>query len=234
MKKTMIAALMIPILAASCSKDEIKTYGELTPNRFLSFQEEGSVDQNDTVFVSFVSFGEKDAEYPIVVESSGFSESEQQYSVKVSREGTTMQAGDYQMPSSFSFAPRAVKDTFYVKLIFSGKYDTDTLSLSLEFEENEVFKKGPSTAIHRVLMVHNAIVKPAWWTSQVASYYFGTYSDRKYKTYMSAIGHDLTGCSNNIIRYYALLFKQWLEDQKASGNTVKEDNGTEMKVAVGQ
>lgn len=227
-RKTFIAIFAAAAAICACEQIDIQKYDDLTSDRYLYFNA-------DTSYVSFMTYGGADVvEYPVILQASGFSEAAQKYGIKVSKSGTTASDSDFELPSSFEFAPKAVKDTFFLKLKYSDKFDTDTLTIALDIVENEVFKLGPSNRVHRVLHVHNAIVKPDWWTSSVTSYYLGTYSDLKYKTLLKVIGHDLDGCTNAEIRYYALIFKQWLADQAAAGNTVKEANGTAMTVAVGQ
>jgi hypothetical protein len=66
----------------------------------------------------------------------------------------------------------------------------------------------------------------------VTSYYLGAYSDKKYTLFLEVVGVDLTGANDNLLRHYSLLFKKYLNDQKAKGTPVLEEDGTEMVVAV--
>jgi hypothetical protein len=66
------------------------------------------------------------------------------------------------------------------------------------------------------------------------SSFLGRYSDKKYRLFMTVTGiGDMTGMEYYDKRYYTLLFKNWLRDEKAAGHTVYEDdNMTEMVVAL--
>lgn len=237
MNKKILTAMVAAAaaLVCACEQIDIKTYDDLTQNRYLYFYQNKTENILDTNYVSFMLFGgAKEVDYPVIVKSSGFSETAQSYRINVVKDATTATESEFELPASFEFAPKAIQDTFFLKLKYTDKLETDTLCISLDIAENEIFKLGPSNSIHRVIYLHNALVQPSWWTSTVSSYYLGTYSTLKYKYLLQVIGKDLDGCTNAEIRHYALVFKQWLAEQKAAGNPIKEANGTEMTVAVGQ
>ena len=107
------------------------------------------------------------------------------------------------------------------------------MRLTLKIEENENFKAGETAYQMYDLWFHNNLVKPDWWTSTVTSYYLGTFTELKYKYFLQVTKVDLAGASNSVIRHYALIFKAWLEEQAAAGNTITEANGTPMTVPAG-
>lgn len=214
-------------LFASCSKEEIKTYNDLTPDRYLQF----STKSEDVSFFRFP--GETEIQYPVIVKSSGFGNVDMPYSISVVADSTTAGSADYTMPSTFTFLKGNVVDTFYVSLKYSDKLDASKLRLTLKIEENENFKAGESAYLMYDLWFHNNLVKPDWWTSTVTSYYLGTFTELKYKYFLQVTKVDLAGASNSVIRHYALIFKAWLEEQAAAGNTIKEADGTPMTVPAG-
>ncbi len=219
------------ILAAAatftgCNKEDIITYDNST--RYLSFA-------SSQVEISFSRFpGESTIQYPVVVESTGYSENDLTYKISVVADSTTAQSTDYAMPASFTMPAQAVADTFYVSLNYSEKLDTETMRLALKVEANENFLEGETSARMIDIYFNNALAKPAWWTSSVTSYYLGTYSDLKYKYFLQVTKVDLDETANtSIIRHYALIFKAWLAEQDAAGNTITEANGTPMTVPAG-
>lgn len=211
---------------ASCDKDEIITYDNST--RYLSFA-------SSEVEISFTIYpGETTIQYPVIVKSSGYSESDMQYKISVVAENTTAQSTDYSLPESFTMPAKAVADTFYVSLNYTEKLDTETMRLGLKIESNENFQEGETDSRMFDIYFNNALAKPSWWTSSVTSYYLGTYSDLKYKYFLQATKVNLDEtASTSVIRHYALVFKAWLAEQAAAGNTITEANGTPMTVVAG-
>lgn len=225
--KYIFTLLVATMLFASCTKDEIDTYNKLTSGRYLSF-----VSTENTV--SFSRYpGQTTVEYPIIVNATGYSENEMAYKISVVADSTTAQAADYAVPTSFVMPAKCVADTFYVTLNYSEKLDTEELRLTLKIESNEYFKEGESKYVMTDILFHNFLVKPDWWTSIVNTRYLGTFSELKYKHLLNVIQVDLSDADNSTIRHYALIFKAWLTEQAAAGNTITEADGTPMTVPAG-
>lgn len=214
-----------------CSKESIQTYDENTSKRFIYFVKS----ETDSTDVSFFSYpGESVIEFPIVVKSSGFSTQDEEYKIVVLNEySTAIEGEDFKLPTNFIFKGGATSDTCYVKLHYSSKLDDSKVRIVLQLESQNNFESGPSAYQTAVIWFHNNIVKPNWWTSSVTSYYLGDYSEKKYRLFNQVVGVDLTDASNSLIRHYALIFKEYLNTQKISGNTIYEENGTEMTVIAG-
>lgn len=225
--KYILTIVATAALFASCSKEEIGTYNTLTPYRFLQF----STVESDISFFRYP--GETSVNYPVIVKSSGYSETDMTYKISVVADSTTAAASDYSMPDSFVFKQKSAVDTFYVKLNYSEKLDTEKMRLTLKVEANEFFKEGETAYRMTDIWFHNNIVKPDWWTSTVTSYYLGTFTELKYKYFLQVVKVDLEGADNSTIRHYALIFKAWLQEQAANGNVITEANGTPMTVPAG-
>lgn len=221
---TLLAAAM---LFASCTKDEIDTYNKLTTGRYLSFASTEST-------VAFSRYpGQQSVEYPVIVNATGYSENEMEYKISVVADSTTAQAADYAIPASFVMPAKCVADTFYVTLNYSEKLDAEEMRLTLKVEPNEYFQEGETKYAMTDIMFHNFLVKPDWWTSTVTTRYLGTFSELKYKHFLQVVQVDLSDADNSTIRHYALIFKAWLAEQAAAGNTITEANGTPMTVPAG-
>lgn len=222
--KILLAAALI---VASCAKENIPTYKEVSGERYIYFAKA----EQDSSDVSFYSYpGQKVIEYPIVVKSTGYSTSEGTFSVNVLKEYTTAGDGDYSLAKKFTFRPESQVDTFYVKLNYSSKLDNEKVRIVLELEETPDFKLGMTDSRVAIIWFHNNLVKPSWWNSSVSAYYLGTYSDAKYKLFLEVVKVDLDGADNSLIRHYTLVFKKYLEDRKAAGNPALEEDGTEITV----
>ena len=221
---TILAAVS---LFASCAKEEIGTYNTLTSDRYISFASTKSS-------VAFSRYpGETTIEYPVIVNASGYSESDMEYKISIVADSTTAVATDYSMPTSFVMPGKCVADTFYVQLNYSDKLDTEEMRLTLRLESNENFKEGETKYLMTDILFHNFLVQPTWWTSTVTTRYLGTFSELKYKYFLQVAQVDLSDADNSTIRHYALIFKAWLAEQDAAGNTIKEANGTAMTVPAG-
>ncbi len=229
MKAKNILMAAAALVAMACAKESIPTYEKATGERYIYF----SKAETDSSDVSFYSYpGQTTIEYPVVVKSTGYSTGAQTFSVKVLNEYTTADAGDFSLPDKFTFRPRSEVDTFYVKLNYSSKLDTEKFRIVLELDETPDFRLGMSDSRVAIIWFHNNLVKPGWWTSTVTSYYLGSYSEAKYKLFLEVVKVDLDGADNSLIRHYTLVFKKYLEDRKAAGNPALEDNGTEMTVVA--
>lgn len=231
MKKIYIIVIgAIYLLLGSCSKEEILTYNNNTSERFIYF-EKSEADSSDISFFTYP--GESEINFPIVVNSSGFSNQDEEYKIVVMDEYTTAVFSDYEIPDKLIFKAGAIKDTCYIKLKYSSKLDANKVRVVIKLENNENFMEGESTNQVAIIWFHNIISQPDWWTAAVTSYYLGTYSDLKYSLFSNIVGVDLTDADESTIRHYALVFKLYLEEQKAAGNTILEVDGTEMTVVAG-
>lgn len=231
MKAAYITAILgIFCALVGCRREEIPTYADSTSERFIYF----SRSESDSTDLSFYSYpGETSIKYPIAVQSSGYSTQDAEFKISVMEEYTTAETSDYALPDKYIFRGGIERDTIYVRFNYSPKLDDEKIRLVIRLDSNENFSQGPSTNIVAVIWVHNNIVKPAWWTSSVSSYYLGPYTDEKYREFLNVVKVDLTDADNSTIRNYALIFKQYLAARKAAGDPVLEKDGTEMTVVAG-
>ncbi len=225
--KYIFTALAAAVLFTACNKEEIGTYNTLTNTRYLAFSDT----QMDVSFGLYP--GETTISYPVVVNASGYSESDMEYKISVVADSTTATSADYSIPSTFIMKGKYVADTFYVSLNYNVKLDTEPARLTLKVESNENFQEGDRNYRMADIHFHNKLVQPTWWTSTVTTRYMGTFSELKYKYFLQVTKVDLTDADMSTIRHYALIFKTWLMEQDAAGNTILEANGTPMTVPAG-
>ncbi|MCF0176465.1 MAG: DUF4843 domain-containing protein [Bacteroidales bacterium] len=229
MKRHIILTVLACASALSCSQEGIPTYQDLTTERFLSFV--GT--EADSASVSFYLYpGQDHIDWPLPVKASGWSDKDAQYRISVNSEFTTAGSADYSVPETFTFKASQAVDTAFIKLNYSSILDTEPLRLVLEIEESNDFRKGEQERLVSVIWFHNQLVKPDWWTSTVSSYYFGNYTEAKYKLYLQVVGVDLTGMSTSLVRHYALELAKYLDEQARNGNIIKEDDGTPMTIVA--
>lgn len=215
------------LIAASCHKEDIKTYDDLTSLRYATFYSTYTSSLGDSVSLSFTTHpNETYFDYPIVVAFSGVSDKEQSYKIGYVDSLTTAQPTDFTIPTDLTVAPGAVRDTFNLRLNYSSHLDEEDVRIYLAVEDDDEIKIGDRNRQFFIVHLNNTINRPDWWDRK----YFGDYSVKKYRLYLSVIGYDLTDATDSLIRHYALMFKKYLAEQKAAGNTVYEDNGSEMTI----
>lgn len=227
-----LSGIALLLVAAACTQLEIPTYNDLTQDRFVYF----SSALKDSTTLSFVKYpGEKTIEFPVKVKASGFSDADASYKVSFVASESTATTSDCSLPSEFVFHGNTVEDSFILKINYAEKMDNNDIRIVLRIEESDGFKVGPTDYATKVILVNNKIVKPDWWVSSApyyATYYFGTYTEKKYRTFLEACKVNLDNTTRNEIRYYATLFKKYLMEQKEAGHPVLEDNGTEMTLPI--
>lgn len=228
----LIVPLGIISLFLGCQKEHIHTYKDNTSDRYIYFLEE----EADSTEVSFFSYpGQKTINFPVVVKSSGFSNEDLEYRIVASKEYTTAGSEDYSMPEKTLFRGGLTSDTCYVRLNYSPQLDNTEVRLVLLLEENDHFRLGPVENRVAVIWFHNKVVRPDWWGaySTVTTSALGDFTEKKYRLLMELIGIDLSEADYSTIRHYALVLKRYLAEQKAAGNTIYEDDGSEMTVPAG-
>lgn len=219
------------LIAASCHKEDIKTYDDLTSLRYATFYSTNTSSLGDSISLSFTTH--PNATYidqPVVVSFSGVSDRAQTYKIGYVDSLTTAQPSDFTIPTDLTVAPGAVRDTFNLRLNYSSHLDEEDVRIYLTIEDDQEVKIGDYNRQFFIVHLNNMLDRPDWWTTTVANRYFGTYTVKKYRLYLSVIGVDLTDATTSLIRHYALMLKKYLAEQKAAGNTIYEDNGTEMTV----
>ena len=216
-------------LLYSCSENKIPTYYDSTSERFIYFAKS----EADSSEISFFSYpGRSEILLPVIVQSTGISDKNEAYEIVVRNEFTTAPAETFNIPNELVIKAGEVRDTCLITLKYTPLLDTEKIRLVINVANNENFSVGRTEYRAAVIWFHNIISQPQWWTGSVTSYYLGTYSDKKYRLFLEVVGVDMTGATDSELRHYALIFKSYLNAQKAAGNTIEEENGTEMTVAV--
>ncbi|MBR6933635.1 MAG: DUF4843 domain-containing protein [Bacteroidales bacterium] len=248
MKKLLYMAAALSTLAVvGCKQEEIQTFSDLNDGLGIYFYNPtygftnlnfGSYDSyNDSLETSFFLFSGKDEiTLNLTVSRSGYSEDDTRFSVAVEPEGTTAVASEYEIPSSCVFPGGEQTATFPVVLKHSARVDTDTLRLVVKLVDGGDYLAATPTKSLKVINFHNQVMKPAWWTGpQIQTNSLGPFSRKKYELLMMVSDNypfDET-TSVYLIREFALKLKQYLREQRLAGNTIYEEDGTEMTIPAG-
>lgn len=192
----------------------------------------------DSTIISFTYYpGKDELLLPLPVEMSGHLVTQNlEYKVVVDKElSTAVEGTHFELPTSMNIKASAVSDTCWLKLKKTPEMKTEEFRIVLRMVDSESLLRGPLSNSIAIVRVNDKLTKPDWWNNNVKAYYLGVYSDKKYQLFIEVTGKaDLTGIPDSELRTYALQFKYWLAEQKAQGNTIREDDEkqTEMTVAV--
>lgn len=231
------AILICPALLYGCKADQIMTYQD---GKYLQFDKDTTINREkiriDSVTVAFsLKPGATELEVRVPMKVVGaIPRGITPYVVGVESEMSDMVEGThFGLPTATAFADGAMRDTLTVKLFRTPEMSQKVMTLRLKAIANEHFQPGQTEYSFYILKVHDMLSQPDWWNTHVITNYMGVYSDRKYTEFLVATGSpDLEGANYSVIRAYAIQFKYYLEAKKLAGETVHEEDGTEMTVPV--
>ena len=239
-----LMALAAAMVFTSCHKEGTKVYdGAMTVYFYspsvnftnLNFGKYNSY--NDSLETSFFLFpGMQEVDLEMTVARTGFSSEDTRFKVSVVPGETTAAASDYALAGEFVFPGGAQTATFPVTIKYSPKLDSEAMRLVLRLEESSDYQVMSAERSMKVIIFHNDVLKPAWWTGVAyVSNGFGVFSKKKYELLMMISDNYPFDADTPaaVIRNYALLFRQYLREQKLAGNTVYEDDGKEMVIPAG-
>jgi hypothetical protein len=158
---------------------------------------------------------------------------------------TAVEGTHYVLPSATTFHAGRVSDTFEVKLIRAAGLQKQKVLLTLQLLPGDELKtgmvsyRGPVTAELNVqtfkIHLSDELVAGVYW--DVFSPYFGTFSAKKVRLINEIAGMPLnyytTGWMVDASVYaraatWAIAVSRYLAAQKAAGNTIYDEDGTEM------
>ncbi|WP_294139418.1 DUF4843 domain-containing protein [uncultured Sanguibacteroides sp.] len=212
----------------SCDRDDIMLY---TAGDYIQFVK-NLVDSSTCSFLAYPD--DNQLLFPVVVEVVGKPSTEDRnYKIVVADEYTNATTANYDLPASFVMKAGKVIDTCWVTFKKTDEIATRALRLSLKLEVTPDFRLGQTDRLGNIIYVSNMIAKPDWWNSTVTNSYLGEYSDKKYRLFIQETGMaDIDSDNTDELRYYTIIFKNYLLKEKDKGTPVKEENGMEMTVEL--
>jgi hypothetical protein len=218
----------LAVLSASCKKDEIDTY---TGGTYIQFTRS----YNDSSLFSFLALPDDDeGNVPISVQMTGMPENrDRQFKISVVPQGTTATSAHYTLPSSFTLRANRVVDTAWITVKKTPDISVKPVKLTMKMEKTDDFEIGQTDHAAIILYISNVVARPDWWDGNVEGRFLGEYSDKKLLLFIQVTSvSELDPDNENEVRYYTLMFKNYLLKEKDAGRTVYEENGAEMQVAM--
>jgi len=213
----------------SCSEEDIMTYSEKDYIQFTKYLADSSS-------FSFLGYPNDDqVSFPVVVKLIGMpSDKDREYKISVMKDYTDAPEGTYILPDKFVLRAGHTTDTCIIILKKTDELKSRSRRLTIRLEETTDLGLGQTDCLANIINISNMTFKPDWWASYIETKWLGTYSDKKYELFIQVnngkLGFDDPSDANEV-RACVLRLKNYLKQMKEQGQTVYEEDGTEMQVA---
>ncbi|WP_426484316.1 DUF4843 domain-containing protein [Flavobacterium sp. 2] len=255
MKKILILSITLLFIAgfSSCTKEEIETYSGkdniyFSPAVVSYISLNGAKVLTDSIGLSFSldnpTITGRLFKIPIAVQGKA-SNVDREVKVSIDPSTTAIKGTHFTIPDKIIIPAGKVVDTIRVQVIRTPDMKKSTFSLVFNLEENEFFKTEMKTRVTNALTkktmsfisfeltIDDLLSQPKGWIVG----FFGTFSAKKFFMMCDLMHLDpvifnsspgAVGLSIPEVQYYQSFMKRYLVEQKAAGNTIYEENGTEM------
>ncbi|NQX39179.1 protein of unknown function [Pedobacter steynii] len=227
-------------------------YFDVTPKEAFLNPEGDPTKTTDSVMVlfSFMENAVTETELKIPIKMAGIqSEVPLAYTIAINPVGSSATDGvDFELPKQLHFPSRQSVDTLRIKVKRTKGMLQKALTLALELKPNENFEVvlKPNilkTRATNVRCYFSDILSPppgyvSTETVSGADFYYGTFSRKKLSVITTAAGNIFLPPPTERTVYYTLLMRDpsflssvlnsYLQMQKLTGNTIYEEDGTEM------
>lgn len=237
----------------SCSQEEIKTYSDtdniyFSPSVFKELKYDGLPYVADSTGVSFAfdnaAVQKKVYRIPIRVQGK-LSDVDRKVKVTIDPSSTAVAGTHFSLPTDIVIRAGKEVDTIAVTMYRTPDLKLNKVTLVLNLENNEFFTAKMQSAVTNAqtqkiinftrfkLSFDDKIAKPIGWETG----FLGAFTAKKFFLICDLLKLDPSifnqktsepGVTLPEQRYYASFTKRYLEDQKASGNIIYEEDGTEM------
>ncbi|MDQ6530073.1 DUF4843 domain-containing protein [Flavobacterium sp. LHD-85] len=257
MKKILILSITLLIITgfSSCTKEEIETYSGkdniyFSPAVVSYVSLNGAKVLTDSIGLSFSLdnpvITERLFKIPIAVQGKA-SNVDREVKIAIDPSSTAIKDTHFTIPDKIIIPAGKVVDTIRVLVKRTPDMKKNAFSLVFNLEGNEFFKTEMQTKVINVLTkktmsfiqfeltFDDLLSQPKGWVVS----FLGTFSAKKFFLMCDLMNLDpiifnqapsssAVGLSIPEMQYYQNFMKRYLAEQKASGNTVYEENGTEM------
>ncbi|MBB4801566.1 hypothetical protein HNP37_001627 [Flavobacterium nitrogenifigens] len=252
MKKILILGITFLSLLGitSCEKEEIEAYSS-TDNIYFSPSVYPLITNGTLIDSTGFSFSLdpatiKERVYLLPVRVQGkVSDVDRKIKLTVDPASTAVAGTNFSLPENIVMRAGRAVDTIPITVYRTADLKNKSLTLVLNLEENESFTTNMKSRVVNVLTgktlsfinfelsFTDQLTQPKGWVVG----FFGTFSAKKFFLMCELMDLDPmmfnqqtggVGLTVPDVQYYQSFMKRYLADQKASGNTIYEDNGTEM------
>lgn len=242
--------ILFAMLFIACEKD-LRTYEGKSTIYFLHALSSiyPNLEPSDSLNLTFAFSPEKtDSVQIIPVRVTGeATETDRSFTVSADPVSTAKAGEHYErIPGGLVIPAGNVVGEVPIKFLRTPEMETDTFTLVLKLQPNEHFVTNMADKVENAttgkvrsfrqfrVMVNDVLNRPMRWLD----YYCGTFTRKKLVLMSSVLDIPLdamnktTATIPNII-YWSKSMQLYLNDQRASGNIIYEEDGTEMVMGPG-
>lgn len=243
--------LLVLCIVSSCKKEKLMTYNT-EDNIYFKYTVTGNFIDTANFSFGYAPLSVQDSVFRIPVFVTGApSDHDRVYNVTAVADSTTAIAGtNYILPSPAIFRAGHVIDTLTVKFLRAANLQQGVRKLYLRLEPSDELKTGITSFATNVVGELNILnfrfnitdnIGPGSYWTGVFQPYFGTFSVKKVRLINSIAGMPLdyytTGWLTDLnlsarATTWAIFMTRYLADEKAAGNTILDEDGTEMMMGV--
>ncbi|SDC91924.1 DUF4843 domain-containing protein [Pedobacter soli] len=246
--KFYVAGLFLLILANACKKN-LETY---SGKNNIYFNEAGRLPAftgeviKDSTVMSFSLAKSTDSVVNMIIKTTGALSSEDRTYKLIIDPVSTAIAGKHfdALPQTFSIKKNKLQDTVKIKFHRTADLQTQNFTLFFKLEANENFvtdmvdKVINTTTGQRLSFIryrwflNDIIKKPGRWLDG----YLGTFTRKKLSLLVQVLNVDPSYLDTSVsiaeMTAYGKFMQRYLNEQKAAGNTIYEEDGSEMIMGV--
>ncbi|SFG92062.1 DUF4843 domain-containing protein [Pedobacter insulae] len=238
-----LCAIMTVMLGLSCEKP-LETYSGKSS---IYFNEAGRLPVysgepiKDSTNLSFSLAKSKDSIINMVIAATGAtSDVDRTYKLVINPSSTAIEGKHYEfLTRDFSIKKSKTLDTVKIKFFRTMDMQATNFLLSFDLEENESFATlmsyktiNSAGKIHSFVnyrwFVNDIIKRPGRWLDV----YLGTFSRKKLFLMVEVLGVDPIKLDSSVsiaeTLAYGKFMQRYLNDQRAAGNTILEEDGSAM------
>ncbi|MEL4308614.1 DUF4843 domain-containing protein [Joostella sp. CR20] len=238
----------ITVCVASCDKDEIDTYKGQN-SVYFTWPVEGTYVNRllaypDSIGVSFAfippTINDTILMLPISVQGK-LADVDRTVSVAVTDSSTAVQGEHFDLPETIVFRANQPTDSIPITFHRTPDMKENRFRLQLQLQANDDFSTEMNSKENDFtgevlnytkfdITISDILETPPYWVD----YYFGTFTAKKLFLMSDLLGIS-TETFNQVVsvgdvRFYASFMKRYLAEQKLNGETVYEDDGSEMEM----
>lgn len=244
-KYAFIFCLVLVVVFPSCEKELQKYDGKPV----IYFNEAARLPAyeaevlNDSSVVSFSLSKVQDSIVSMVVASSGAKQStDRRYAILATSSSGAVEGLHYEiLNTDFTIRKNQILDTIYIKFFRTEDMRTKSIDLVFDLLDNENFStlvKGVEASvatkersfIKYKWVVNDMLVRPALWLDS----YLGVFSRKKLLLMAEILNIEPSYLDKAVSLQervaYGKFMQRYLNEQKATGNIILEDDGSEMKM----
>jgi hypothetical protein len=252
MKKILYSSsiLMLIIMGVSCKKSDLITYQgqpDIYFNAATKLPDFNGEVITDSTVLSFAYSTATDSTTKIIIGVAGAKAGhDREYKLVVNAASTAIAGKHYEaLPATFTIKKNSLKDTVLLKAHRTTDMQAAEPILVLDLQPNENFVttmtdkiinaaigKKMSYVTYKIYL-NDIVKKPSGWFD----FYLGVFSRKKLFLMVDVLSIEpsffVGSPSLGILGAYGKFMQRYLNDMKASGKTIYEDDGTEMIMGAG-